>query len=108
MRKKPVAAVLLLALAGCASQPQNADSAIAVQMTTVQACAAYGAVFTTALSLRKMNKLNPSQIQQITLLDNQITPICTGNLPADSTEAVAKVTGAVTALTAIELALKAN
>lgn len=86
-----------LALAGCAtSQPQ------APQVTYTQACAAYGAAFATALELRQAGKLNKSQIDQITVLDNQITPICTGPLPVDATTATVQITSAVTALAIIE------
>lgn len=87
-----------LLLAGCASttSPQTA------QVTYTQACAAYGAAFASALQLRKAGKLNQTQVDQVSLLDGQITPICTGPLPADATAVTQQVTAAVTALTILE------
>jgi hypothetical protein len=65
-------------------------------------------VFAGALELRRAGRLSRAQIDQVTLLDSQITPLCTGPLPADSTAAVQQVTTAVTTLTLLEIAQKAN
>lgn len=111
MKKLLIIAVglaLAVSVAGCATPasvdvtPQN------TQVTYAQACAAYAGVFATALQLRKAGRLNPAQIDQVTLLDSQITPICTGSLPADTSAAVQRITSAVTTLTLVEVALKAN
>lgn len=92
-----------LTLAGCQTLP-NLTPQQATQLTYTQACAAWDAAFQAALQLRIAGKLNKAQIDQITLLDSQATPICTGPLPADSTAAAQKVTAAVTTLTILELA----
>jgi hypothetical protein len=97
--KKLASVVLAALLVGCAStQP--------VQVNYAQACAAYGAGFATALELRKAGKLNQAQIAQISMLDAQVTPICTGNLPADSDAATQQVVAAVTTLAVIEAITK--
>lgn len=88
-----------LTLAGCGTTMQTPQ---ATQVTYTQACAGYGAAFATALTLRQAGKLNKSQIDQITVLDSQITPICTGPLPADPAAATVQITSAVTALAIIE------
>ena len=99
--------VLANALAGCSAPSGNPPSPSA-QVGYAQACAAYAGVFATALELRKAGKLNRPQIDQVTLLDSQITPICTGPLPADADAATRQITAAVTSLTIIEIAQKAN
>lgn len=86
----------VLTVAGCATSPQTA------QVTYTQACAAWGAAFSTALELRRAGKLNQAQIDQITILDSQATPLCTGPLPADPTAAAQQVTAAVTSLAILE------
>jgi PBP1b-binding outer membrane lipoprotein LpoB len=88
-----------LAVSGCATTQST-------QVSYTQACAAYGAAFETMLQLRVAGKLNQPQIDQVTLLDSQVTPICTGPLPADPTAAATQVTAAVTALTIIEVSKK--
>jgi hypothetical protein len=93
--KLSIAAVLL---AGCASTTSTQTA----QVNYTQACAAYGAAFAGALQLRKAGKLNQVQVDQVTLLDSQITPICTGPLPTDATAATQQITAAVTALTILE------
>jgi hypothetical protein len=99
--------VLAHALAGCSAPSGNPPSA-AAQVGYAQACAAYAGLFATALELRKAGKLNRAQIDQVTLLDSQITPICSGPLPADADAATQQITAAVTSLTIIEIAQKAN
>lgn len=90
-------AVMGLILAACTSvTTQNA------QVTYTQSCAAYEGAFDVMLALRKAGKLNPAQIDQVTLIDSQITPMCTGPLPQDLDAATTKVTAAVTALTILE------
>lgn len=95
-------------LTGCASTAQTNSSVQSAQVSYTQACAAYGAAFAGALELRRAGKLNRTQIDQVTLLDSQITPICTGALPADSSTATQQVTTAVTTLTILEVAQKGN
>lgn len=97
--------IAILSLAGCATAP-NADPR-AAQLQYAEACGAYGAAFATALQLRVAGKLSKSQIDQITLVDSQITPICTGKLPADTNAATLQVTQALTSLATIE-AMKAS
>src|SRR5574337_670800 len=84
--------VALTALAGCATTTQQA------QVQYVQACGAYGSAFSAAVQLRSAGKLNQAQIDAVTKIDQQITPICTGPLPANPQAATAQVTAAVTTL----------
>lgn len=91
-----------LLFAGCATRTQPAVPA--AQVAYAQACAAYGAAFVGALELRRVGRLSRAQVDQVTLLDSQVTPICTGPLPPDATTAVQQVTAAVTALTILEVA----
>jgi hypothetical protein len=92
-------------LAACQTMP-GATPAQSTQVTSTQACASWGAAFDVALQLRKAGKLNRAQIDQITLLDSQVTPICTGPMPTDPDTAAKQVTAAVTTLTILELAAK--
>lgn len=86
-----------LVLAGCATTaPQQ------VQVTFAQSCAGYSAAFATVTELRAAGKLNADQIDQVTLLSHQITPICTGPAPADTVAATQTITAAVTSLVIIE------
>jgi PBP1b-binding outer membrane lipoprotein LpoB len=99
MKKLLIISALLLT---ACSTTQTVQS---VQTTTVQACTAYKAAFDTALAARKAGKLNQTQINQITMLDSQIYPIChpaDGNLPVDANDATQKITAAVTTLTILE------
>ena len=91
MLKRIVSLVLVLVLVACATTQST-------QQTYVQACAAYNAAFTSALNARVAGKLSQNQIDQITLLDSQITPICTGPLPTDPTAATQQITAAVTTM----------
>jgi len=93
--------ILALAMTGCATS-QSTKAAY------VQTCAGYGLAFNAALQLRQAGKLTPAEIDQITMLDAQVTPICTGPLPADPTAATAQVTAAVTTLTMIETIKKVS
>ncbi len=85
-------------LAGCNSITGNQATTQSAQVTYVQACAAYGAAFSAALDARQAGKLSQAQIRQISLIDTQITPICTGPLPADPTAATQQITAAVTTM----------
>jgi len=96
MKKLALSFLVLAALAGCATT-QSA------QQGYVEACTAYGAAFTSAVQLRQAGKLNPAQIDAVAKVDAQITPLCTGPLPADPQTATAQITAAVTTLT-VELA----
>lgn len=72
------------------------------QVAYAQSCAAYGAAFDVALQLRKAGKLNDAQVRQVTLMDSQITPICTGPLPNDPNAATVQVTAAIATLSVLE------
>ena len=87
-----LASLMALALAACATTTPQA------QTQYVQACAAYGAALTTAATLRKDGKLTAAQIAQVSLVDQQITPICTGPLPANPTAQTQQITAALTTL----------
>ena len=90
-----------LTLSGCATT-QNAQDGLVV------ACTAYSSAFEAALTLREQGKLTPTQIQAVTLLDSQVTPLCTGQLPADITTAITEVTAAITTLAATVAIQKAS
>lgn len=91
-------AALMLSACTTATTTQK-DTSIAY----TRACAAYGGAFDVALQMRIAGKLNQSQIDQVTLLDSQITPICTGPLPVDTVGATQQVVNAVTIITALEV-----
>jgi hypothetical protein len=97
---KSLLLIAVLALTGCVTAP-NADPK-AAQLQYADACGAYGVAFATALQLRTAGKLSQSQISQITLVDSQVTPICTGAMPTNPAEAAAKVTQAIASLATIE------
>lgn len=90
---------MLAACTGC-STTQDA------QVTYVQACTAYGIAFNGVLQLRVAGKLTPTQIDQVTIIEQRITPICTGALPADVSAATVQITTAVTSLGLIEVIKK--
>ena len=94
--KTTLVSILALTLGACATTTPQA------QTQYVQACAAYGAALTTAATLRKDGKLTPAQIAQVSLVDQQITPICTGPLPANPTAQTQQITAALTALAIME------
>lgn len=98
MKRSILFVSILLALTGCASTAQ----APAPQVAYTQACAAYGVAFSGVLQLRKAGKLDALQVSQVSLIDSQVTPICTGLLPADANAATQQITAAVTALTIME------
>jgi len=83
-------------LAGCNSILGTGATTQSTQVTYVQACTAYGMVFSQAVSARKQDKLSEANIKQISLIEAEITPICTGDLPADPTAAIQQITSAVT------------
>lgn len=88
----------LLLLTGCASSSVQNQSP---QVTYVQACSSYGTAFAVALAARKAGKLSQSQIDTVTLLDAQITPICTGPFPQDPDVKVQQISAAVTTMAII-------
>ncbi len=88
----------ILFLTGCVTTGGQARSP---QATYVQACSSYGTAFAVALAARKAGKLNQSQIDTVTLLDAQITPICTGPFPQDPDVKVQQITAAVTTMAII-------
>jgi hypothetical protein len=94
-----LAALSLGGLVACSSISGPQATTQSAQVAYVQACAGYAAAFSAALQAREAGKLNGSQIDQITLIDQQVTPVCTGPLPADPTVATQQVTAAVTTLT---------
>lgn len=110
--KKVLAAFLISALAACSPlsvvAPSTTTPTVSVQVAYAKACVAYGTAFSTALQLRIAGKLTPTQINQVSLLDSQITPICTGALPADPTAAIAQITTAVASLGLLQATQKAN
>ena len=89
-----VAAMLMVS--GCNSIMGDNATTQSTQVTYVQACAAYGATFSAALQAREAGKLSVQNIKQISAIEKEITPICTGALPADPTGAIQQITAAVT------------
>jgi uncharacterized lipoprotein YajG len=96
---KKLIIIALLALAGCATTQST-------QVAYVQACGTYAAALNIAVSMLKADKLTPAEITQITALDAQIYPICTGALPVDPTAATQQITAAITTLTILETVKK--
>lgn len=98
----PLALLMAFAMAAGVSACTSTVTIRDARVTYTQSCAAYGGAFNVLVAMRKADKLNDAQIAQVTLIDSQITPICTGPLPTDLDDATAKVTAAVTALTIME------
>lgn len=94
---KLITLCLALSLAACASTQST-------QVAYVQACSGYAAAFSAAVTLRASGKLSQKDIDAITLMDKEVTPICTGPLPTDPTVATQQVTAAVTTLLIMEAA----
>ncbi len=94
-------AALFMFLPACTSAPPATNAPAQAQTLFVQACTAYGTAFSAALQLRMAGKLNQTQINRITALDAQVSPICTGPMPTALNAQTQVVTDAVTALTAI-------
>jgi hypothetical protein len=91
--------ILCISLAiACAIGTSGCATQVDPSVQYVQGCAAYAAAFSTAVSLRQTGKLSQGQIDTVTLLDSQITPICTGPLPSDPSAMTVQVTSAVTSL----------
>lgn len=101
-----IALGLMLVLSGCAGVAGQGQTLQSAQARYVQACDAYGAAFTGALVARQAGKLNQSQIDQVTLLDTQITPICSGPLPADPALKTQQIAAAVTTMVVIGIIQK--
>lgn len=95
--------MVLIGMAGCTTTTASTPTQSA-QLTMAQGCAAWTAALSAAVQLRAAGKLTPGEISQITLLDSQVNPICSGPIPADATAATQQVTTAVTTLTILELA----
>lgn len=95
---KRIIAIAVIILAACSTPP----AAHQTQLGYVQACTAYGAAFTAALDARKAGKLSPGQIKSIGQVDAQITPICTGALPADPQAAAIQITTAIATMATIQ------
>lgn len=96
--KRIIAIVAIAILSACATPPASSTvtpTAQKIQVTVTQACTAYGAAFTAALDARRAGKLSPAQIKSIGAIDAQITPVCTGTLPADTQAAVIQITAAI-------------
>ena len=94
--------MVALSTTGCATTQDQTVSPVAY----VQACSTYGVALQTAVQLRQEGAVNQTQIDQITLIDSQVTPLCTGTMPTDSAAFTQKVAAAVTTLTILELARK--
>ena len=86
-----------LLLAGCVNAPQ-ATPAQQQAITFAQACSGYAAALSSAIALNNQGKLAKSQVQAITLIDADISPICTGPVPANNNVLITKVTAATTQL----------
>jgi len=84
----------MMLLGGCAT--------ISPQAQFLGACSTYATLFQTAVQLRSEGKLNQAQIQQVTLMDQSITPLCTNPMPSDPVTATQSVTRAITTLTILE------
>lgn len=103
--KRIIAVIAIAILSACATTqtPQTASSTQSVQVTYTQACTAYSGAFSAALDARKAGKLTPSMIASIGAIDAQITPLCTGSLPANIQSAVTAITSATAAIASEQL-----
>src|SRR5574337_55025 len=72
------------------------------QAQFVGACSTYATLFQTAVQLRTEGKLNQAQIQQVTMMDQSVTPLCLNPMPSDPTAATQAITQAITTLTILE------
>ncbi len=108
MKKFFVALAAALSLGACSTVPGTNQVTVDVhtmQVRITQACVGYGAAFSTAVELRAAGKLSPTEINQITLISNQVTPICDAKtIPSDPTVALTEVTAAVAQLGVLEAA----
>lgn len=96
--KRIIAIIAIAILAACATPPVSptvTPTVQKIQATVTQACTAYGAAFSAALDARRAGKLSLAQIKSIGAIDAQVTPICTGALPADTQAAVIQITAAI-------------
>ena len=91
-------ALCMLFMIGCAGIFGTTATTQTAQVTYAQSCIMYASAFNVALQKRQAGKLSANQIAQISLVDQQITPICTGPLPADLVAATKQITAAVTTL----------
>lgn len=87
-----LALLATLVLASCATSQQ-------AQTTFVQSCGAYNVAFNGAIQLRLAGKLSSAEIDEITLLDKTVTPLCTGTLPSDPSTLIPQVEAAITQIT---------
>lgn len=95
---KSLTIIAMMAMAGCATQTP--------QVSAVQACTAYKAAINSAITLRDQGKLSPAQITEITNIDSVASSICTGPMPAATSQQVATVINAVAIITAMKGAQK--
>lgn len=90
---KKVAFLLSAALlGGCAANPQNQT-----QVNLYQACSSLYLAQTGAQALRDQNKLTVQQIQQLTVAQKTLVPLCNPQtMPTNPTAAAQQITQAVT------------
>ena len=97
-----------LTLGACSAIPGSSNVQVNVQeMQTkyVQACIGYGAALNAATQLRAEGKLNAAEINQVSMISHQISPICgQTTIPADPTTAISEITAAVASLGIMEAA----
>ena len=93
MKKVLLASMISLGAAGCAMTPtQNAT-----QVALYQACGSLYLAQTGAQALRSLNKLTVPQIQQLTIAQKTLVPLCNPNsIPTDPNAAAQQITQAVT------------
>jgi hypothetical protein len=103
MKKIIITLTLAFAMVGCTSISGPQATTQSAQVAYIRACGAYNVAFKAALDARIAGKLNASQIAQVSLVDSQITPICTGPLPADPTKATVQITAAITSLAILDI-----
>ena len=93
MKKVLLASILSLGAAGCAMTPTQNPT----QVTLYQACGSLYLAQTGAQALRSLNKLSVPEIQQLTIAQKTLVPLCNPNsIPADPNAAAQQITQAVT------------
>ena len=104
--KKILVLLIATTMAACSlfSPTPTLPPAQAAQLAYAKACSDYGAALYAAAALRQQGKLSAAAVQQVTLLDQQITPLCTPGaaVPADPTLWTNQIVAAVTSFAAID------
>ncbi len=110
-----LALTLGLILCGCTLPPQSTAPATPAQTQTKllkaqdarnTACASWNTYFQLALRLKEAHQASPTLIQQTSLLDQTVTPVCTSPLPTDLNTLTAQTSQVLTNVGLLEYLVK--